>query len=51
MEMMMTCRGRLSDSHEQAERTEARARIVKAVVKVRGMREFDPESVAPRILL
>ena len=51
MEMMMTCRGGLSDGHEQAERIEARARIVKEVVKVRGMRECDPESVTPRILL
>jgi hypothetical protein len=34
MEMMTMCRGGLSDSHEQAERIEARARIVKAVVKV-----------------
>jgi hypothetical protein len=34
MEMMMTCRGGFSDSSEQAERMEARARIVKAVVIV-----------------
>ena len=51
IEMMMTCRGGLSDSHEQAERIEARVRIANAVVKVRGMSECNPESVAPRILL
>ena len=49
MEMMMTCRGGLSDGHEQAARVEARTRIVQAVVQVRGM--DDPESVASRILL
>jgi hypothetical protein len=36
MEMMMTCRGGLSESHEQAERIEARARIVEAVVNILG---------------
>jgi len=51
MEMMMTCRGGLSDSREQAGRIEARARIVREVVNVRGMRECDPDSVAPRILI
>jgi hypothetical protein len=49
MEMTMTWCGGLSDGHEQAERIEAIARSVQAVVRVRGM--SDPESVAPRILL
>ncbi len=51
IEMTMTCRGGRPPSSEQAESVEARARVVKAVVKVRGMREGDPESMTPKILL